>query len=98
MFVSPDGNAKVQAHLRSVADYVVGSNKYSQPRLSEFLKGADPWLIAHAMYDDGTVVSNEKRVDPSSTKPKVPNICSHFNVPCIDLVDLLRKLGFTLAR
>ena len=96
MFVSPDGNANVQAHLTSIADYVVVSGKYSQPRINEFLNGADPWLIAHALDDGGTVVSNEKRVDPSSTKPKVPNVCSHFNVPCIELLDLLRTLGFKL--
>lgn len=43
---------------------------------------ADPFVIAKAKIIDETVVTNE------ANKPhgaKIPNICEHFNVKCMDL-------------
>lgn len=49
------------------------------------LKGgafADPFLIAKAKIMDCTVVTEESF---KPTSAKIPNICKHFNVKCINL-------------
>ncbi|MDP2155637.1 MAG: DUF4411 family protein [Sulfuricella sp.] len=49
------------------------------------LKGtpvADPFVIAAAKVRNGTVVT-EERIKPGAAK--IPNVCAHFKVPCIDL-------------
>jgi len=43
---------------------------------------ADPFVVARAAVEPATVVSMEK-IKPNGAK--IPNICEHFNVPCIDL-------------
>lgn len=49
------------------------------------LKGtpvADPFVIAAAAVKQGTVVTQE-RLKPNAAK--IPNVCAHFKIPCIDL-------------
>ena len=43
---------------------------------------ADPFVIACAYAHQGTVVTQEK-LKPNAAK--IPNVCAHFKVPCIDL-------------
>ena len=43
---------------------------------------ADPFVIACAHAHKGTVVTQEK-LKPNAAK--IPNVCDHFKVPCIDL-------------
>lgn len=55
------------------------------------LKGtpvADPFVIACAKIKGGTVVT-EERLKP--TAAKIPNVCQHFNVPCIDLERFMQQ-------
>ena len=67
------------------------------------LKGtpvADPFIIACAKIKGGTVVTEEGWDHASSTlspKPnaaKIPNVCAHFNVPCIDLERFMQQQGW----
>ena len=57
----------------------------------KILKGglcADPFLIARAHSIKATVLTMEQ------TKPnaaKIPNICKHFDVPCVDLQGFMEK-------
>jgi len=67
-----DADLLVQTAFRQIADYV--NNTYLQYQASEFLNGADPWIIAHAKAYGGRVVTFEKRA-PNSKKPKIPDIC-----------------------
>jgi len=92
LFVAPTRD--VQKVYGQIADHTM--EKYSQRRAkaAEFLSGGDGWIIAHAKCDGGTVVSHESRVDKSSMTPKIPNVCTAFEVPCIGLAEMLRKLGF----
>ena len=92
MFVEPA--EEVQEIYRQIADHT--SDKYSKRRakVAEFLSGGDGWIIAHAKHDGGTVVSHETRTDPSALKPKIPNVCTQFGVPCIDLAVMLSTLKF----
>lgn len=58
------------------------------------LKGtpvADPFIIACAKIKGGTVVT-EEQLKPNAAK--IPNVCAHFNVPCIDLEDFMQQQGW----
>jgi hypothetical protein len=58
------------------------------------LKGqpvADPFLIAHAHIHKGIVVS-EEREKPNAAK--IPNVCSHFGIPCTNVDGFLEACGW----
>ncbi|KVZ91390.1 PIN domain-containing protein [Burkholderia ubonensis] len=68
------------------------------------LKGtpvADPFVIACARIHGGTVVTEEGWQRPSQTltpKPhaaKIPNVCAHFGISCIDLEEFMHQQGWT---
>lgn len=51
----------------------------------------DAILIAIAKHRGLTVVTSERKHDPTSyTKPMIPNVCEFFKVPCISLPDFLK--------
>jgi len=55
------------------------------------LKGtpvADPFVIACAKIKGGTVVT-EEQLKPQAAK--IPNVCAHFKVPCIDLEEFMQQ-------
>ena len=59
------------------------------------LKGgqiADPFVIAKAAVAGDTVVTTEL-FKPNAVK--IPNICDHFNVPCMTLQDFMKAEGWT---
>lgn len=51
-------------------------------------RNADPFLIARAASVGATVLSMEQ-FKPNAAK--IPNICEHFNVPCLDLRGFMEK-------
>jgi hypothetical protein len=58
------------------------------------LKGtpvADPFVIACAKITGGTVVTEEQL---KANAAKIPNVCAHFNVPCIDLEKFMQQQGW----
>ncbi|MGF7191821.1 hypothetical protein JOE11_004894 [Robbsia andropogonis] len=64
------------------------------------LKGtpvADPFVIACAKVYGSTVVTEEGWMRPSASltpKPnaaKIPNVCAHFGIPCIDLEEFMHQ-------
>lgn len=48
---------------------------------------ADPYIVAHALHEDGTVVTAEVKKGPAVTiqNIKIPTICASLNVPYITL-------------
>lgn len=67
------------------------------------LKGtpvADPFVIACAKIKSGTVVTEEgwdhsgQTLTPKPNAAKIPNVCAHFNVPCIDLERFMQQQGW----
>jgi hypothetical protein len=64
-----------------------------------FLAGADPWLIAHALAHNHTVVTREVHVEGQKNRVKIPTVCRALNVPCTDPLTMLRteKVRFVLA-
>ncbi|GHS87831.1 DNA-binding protein [Synergistales bacterium] len=90
----------------SILDYLQNckNNKneaiYKDSALFEWSKSnvADPWLIATAMARGYILVTLEqpnRSLGTSAAKSaKVPDVCKHFDLPCIDLFAMIRKLGF----
>ena len=63
--------------------------------LQKILKGgknADPFVIAKAHVEGRTVVTMEL-LKPNGTK--IPNICQHFDVPCLTLQGFMEAEGWT---
>ncbi len=82
--------------VRVIADFVDASYPRSD-RKAEFLKGADPWVIAHAKTSGATVVTGEVVVSDNSTHVKIPNVCNNFSVDYIDPFTMMRTLGIQLV-
>ena len=89
LFVAP--GPAVQAQLTRVADYVRGN--YPGRKAAEFLGGADPWVVAHAIADNAVIVSFEHRASIDAQTPKIPNVAQAFQIRTISLYQMLRLLG-----
>jgi uncharacterized protein DUF4411 len=75
-----------------IADYVY--NKYTTHQSSEFLKGGDAWVIAHAMHTSGIVVTQES-LRKMKSKIKIPTVCKAMQVSYINTYDMNDRLKFT---
>ncbi|MDR1509021.1 MAG: DUF4411 family protein [Synergistaceae bacterium] len=49
---------------------------------------ADPFVISCAKIRQGVVVT-EERYKPNAAK--IPNVCEHFNIPCINLEQFMQE-------
>lgn len=76
LFVEP--SEEVQTCVVEVNDYV--NAHYAPAWAADFLAGADPWLIAHAMVDGARVVTFETMREANFTRPKIPNVCRALGV------------------
>jgi hypothetical protein len=96
-------NRQVSQCLTQIADYLYTETvekqkpkrtelRYKAAQAEVFSRGADAFVIAHAMGDGGTVVTFETDKFPDSQKIRIPDICAHFGVPCIGLRELLIAL------
>jgi len=64
-------------------------------RKQERLKGkpvADPFVIARAKILNACVVTQEKKTENAA---KIPNVCDHFGIPCINLEGFMEKENWT---
>ena len=92
LFVDP--NQQVQDAFQRVADYVMKNYRYH--RGAEFLGGADPWLIAHAIVDNAKVVTHETPNSLIAQEVKIPNVCKAFSIQAITLFEMFRELNVVL--
>ena len=53
---------------------------------------ADPFVIALAKTRNGTVVTEEE-LKPNAAK--IPNVCQHFGVPCMNLEQFMQVQGWS---
>lgn len=71
------------------------------PELTDIKSGhesADPWVIALAKLRGLTVVSQETSANEKRKPAKryyIPDVCRDLGVPCINLLGLMRKEGWT---
>lgn len=54
---------------------------------------ADPWVIAHAMAENATVVTKEIPAGLGSRRTKIPDVCNGLGVPWIDDFSFAQELG-----
>lgn len=79
---------QVQKNLRDVL------KKF--PRLIQHTKDrsmADPWVIAHAMDAQATVVTKELNKGPNTQKVSIPDVCDAFQIPWMNDFEFLGKIG-----
>lgn len=53
---------------------------------------ADPFVIAKAKVGAGCVVTEESH---KKNAAKIPNVCSHFDIPCVNLETFMEKENWT---
>jgi hypothetical protein len=83
-------NKAVQKQVGEVNTYVF--TNFRNPHFNDFAQGADSWVIAHAIVDKGIVVTQESSLRPLASKPRIPDVCKHFNVPFMSRLQMFRKL------
>jgi hypothetical protein len=81
---------EVQLRYKTIADYVY--IKYKAHQAGEFLRGADGWLIAHALETQGFVVT-EENVRHNLSKIKIPTVAKALHAPWKNTVDMCKELG-----
>jgi predicted nucleic acid-binding protein len=55
---------------------------------------ADPFVIALAMVNNGTVVT-EETASGNINKPRIPDVCDELGVPCLTLMGYIEAQGWT---
>ena len=53
--------------------------------------GGDPWCIALALITDHGIVVTEEKPTDSVKRPHIPDVCLHFNIEWINLVELIKR-------
>jgi Domain of unknown function (DUF4411) len=67
------------------------------PRLAGQMRGrnkADPFVVATAMTK-GIVVVTEEGARGKRNRPKIPLVCEHFGVECVNVLDYIEERGWT---
>jgi hypothetical protein len=89
LFVTPDG--KEGAFVARIFTVPHFRSNMEKQKLLMGGKNADPFLIARASVMPGVVVTMEK-LKPNAAR--IPNICGHFSVDCIDLQGFMEREGW----
>lgn len=92
-----EADLPVQRKFKQIVTYVMNHSRFSATEKGKFLAKADPWLVATAMSEHATVITQEKEVGTNSKKIKIPNICNHFEVPYLNIFELLRQENVKLV-
>jgi predicted nucleic acid-binding protein len=54
---------------------------------------ADPWVIAHALHENATIVTKEEKVTAlNSNKIKIPNVCDNMGIRWINDFQFIDEL------
>ena len=53
----------------------------------------DPWVIALAQLQGGSVVTEESR--GSEKRPKIPDVCDKLDIKCLRIADLIEELNWS---
>lgn len=88
----PNDDELTQQYYIQVVQYVMKLQGMKLGAQDEFLRGADPWLIAKAIVTRATIVTHEKLDRNIKRKILIPNVCENFGVKYIDTFDLLHDL------
>jgi len=61
----------------------------------KFRQQADPFVIALSIVRGASVVTAETHRRVESKAPKIPDVCDHYQVPCLSFLDLIRAEGWS---
>lgn len=56
---------------------------------------SDPFVIALARLNDSCVITGEKPTGKIN-KPNIPDVCHAISVPCIDLLEFMRRMKWRI--
>jgi hypothetical protein len=85
------------AAYRDIMSWVQGQTQFLDYAKDEFARVADGWLVSYAKARGATVVTNERFEATARKKVKIPNVCQAFNIPYVNIFELLRALGIRLG-
>lgn len=85
---------EVQNAYRTVVAHVEAHRDapYTDAAIAEFMRGADPWLIAYALANDHTIVTHEVLNPNIQRRVPIPNVCDALGVDWIGPYQALRTL------
>lgn len=86
--ISP--SKRVQALVGQVEEFVF--TKYRSVEAWDFSRGGDAWVVAHALDSQGIVVTKESFLHPDAQKARIPDVCDHFDIKCVDTLQMMRLL------
>lgn len=89
-FCVKSSDKEAQKRMTAIADHVCG--KHTPQSAADFLKGGDPWVIAHALATGGFVVTEELR-NKYKSKIKIPVVCKELKVPWKATHEMCKELG-----
>jgi hypothetical protein len=90
MFPSPTAvEAEYVAKIFSVGHF---QQNIEMQKLLRGGKNADPFVVAKGAVEKRAVVTMEKF---KANAAKIPNICKHFDVPCLSLEEFMEKEGWS---
>jgi len=85
--------SKIQEKFAEVAAYVASLTHMRNGTHEDFMSGADPWLIAVALANDFTIVTQESLVSADVRKKiYIPNVCQALGAKYINTFELLHEL------
>lgn len=81
-----------QTAYQEIVDYTNQNQAHMKPNaMSDFLSGADPWLIAKAMTTNSAIVTHEKKDPYNKKKFLIPVVAEHFGIDSMNTFELLSK-------
>lgn len=93
---------KISEQQIGFADNIINNvyAKYKNGYKPELKDAADPFVVAIALTCNATVLTQEQRQDPHDPAqvngPKIPTVCSEYNVACVNLEEFIAKEGFSI--
>jgi hypothetical protein len=97
-FVSTADLSVLNAY-RAIMIWTQTQGQFSEEARAEFAEAdnADAWIIAYANANGHTVVTQEKYNPETRNRIPIPNVCRAFDVPYVDVFEMLRQLGARLG-
>lgn len=89
LFATPD--EKEGAFVGQIYSVAHFQANIERQKLFKGGRNADAFIVARAFAIGGSVVTTE-RFKPNAVK--LPNICEHFQIPCLDLERFMEKEGW----
>jgi hypothetical protein len=92
-FFKGTSDKKVVDAFREIANWVQNEPQFSAQAKSQFLGGADGWLIAFAKVNGMVVVSHEGFAPDAINRVPIPNVCIEFDAAFCNTFEMLHEIG-----